>query len=525
MLKKLLLYKNTVQKMKLSQINARVRKALGLKNTLGVMPERWNGQLYLFCPAEELDFDPVFLSRFDVNEFEKGNVTFLHESEAMDWNGEWKAPDRSALWNFNLHYFEYLMSYVKVYKRTQNPKYMNAIKTCITSWIKRNPVQLGGNGWAPYTISLRLVYWFSCMFYLSDELDEKLKEQMIASAYEQFFYLSGHLEKDLLANHYFEDIKALILCAIVFQDYNMLDRALIEFKKECKEQILPDGMHYELSPMYHKIILEDILRVAIALRSINKADSELEKYIQPMLDVAYSFEEGLDRIPLFNDGGNNVAKSLESLLLTAKKHFYITPQYKTQLPYSGYYFFQWDGWKLIVDAGAVGPSYNAGHAHCDAMSFELFYNGKPIVVNCGTYAYQCNERNFFRSTAAHNTVMVEDVEQSQCWSIFRVGKVSRLIAAYVKEKQIDIHIKDQKNNIISRHIEITDEDIRIRDETVRNRAVGFIHFYDSDKCFISEIGNVEQMYFRYAEDYGKYEQVVGYRIKGEDTIMYRIKIK
>ena len=69
------------------------------------------------------------------------------------------------------------------------------------------------------------------------------------------------------------------------------------FKKECKEEILADGMHFELSPMYHKIIFEDILRVAVALRSIKRKDTEIEEYLQPMLNVAWSLEEGLERIP------------------------------------------------------------------------------------------------------------------------------------------------------------------------------------------------------------------------------------
>ena len=43
---------------------------------------------------------------------------------------------------------------------------------------------------------------------------------------------------------------------------------------------------------------------------------------------------------------------------------------------SGFYIFKQNDWKLIVDAGQPGPAYIPGHAHCDAMSFELFKAGE-----------------------------------------------------------------------------------------------------------------------------------------------------
>ena len=52
---------------------------------------------------------------------------------------------------------------------------------------------------------------------------------------------------------------------------------------------------------------------------------------------------------------------------------------------SGFYIFKNGPWKLVVDAGQPGPAYIPGHAHCDAMSYELFKDGKPVLMNCGTY--------------------------------------------------------------------------------------------------------------------------------------------
>ena len=119
---------------------------------------------------------------------------------------------------------------------------------------------------------------------------------------------------------------------------------------------------------------------AVALKDKGLDDCEVNAYLQPMLDAAWSLEEGLDRIPLFNDAGNNVAKSLQALVSACKEHFDITPEYKSRFIDSGFYIFKQNDWKLIVDAGQPGPAYIPGHAHCDAMSFELFKAAAQEVV-------------------------------------------------------------------------------------------------------------------------------------------------
>ena len=518
MVKKLFLYGHTVWNMKPSQIYSRVKKKLGLSCTLGICPAPMQKQPFLYQPAIALDFDPVFLQRFPVDEFITGKVTFLHECESFSWRDKWKFENRSALWNFNLHYFEFLMSFVNAYKLTNDRKYLEAVETSISAWIDHNPKEAAGDGWASYTIALRVVYWLDCWIYLGEQMNASFKERMLESMYEQYSHLARNLEKDLLANHYFEDLKALVLCAVFFQDSKMLHRALTEFKKQCQEQILADGMHFELSPMYHKIILEALLRVAVALRSIGKQDETVESYIQPMLNVAYTFEDGLERIPLFNDAGNNVAKSLEALIKTAKEHFEVLPEKKECLPESGYYFFERNEWKLIVDAGQPGPRYNPGHAHCDAMSFELFHNGKPILVNCGTYAYQSDKRAFFRSTAAHNTVRVEGIEQSQCWGAFRVGKASSVRVIENHETGLALELMDQCGNVVKRSINILDDQCHICDTAKGKRLQAYYHAQDC--VFLPNVCAGEASFgeMPYSPDYGNKRSVHTLKVEGMDRI-------
>ena len=87
--------------------------------------------------------------------------------------------------------------------------------------------------------------------------------------------------------------------------------------------------------------------------------------------------------------------------------------------------------------------------------------GKPIIVNCGTYAYQCKERAFFRSTAAHNTVMVNNIEQSQCWGAFRVAKRSYTKVLNITDFSIDMVMVDQNKQKIQRTIVLANNTLNI----------------------------------------------------------------
>lgn len=539
MANKINLYYHTIKSMKPSQVTARIRKTIGKGNPLGVAVGENIYDVQPIASPAELDFDPVFLARFPVEELMKDKITFLHSSKDIDWKKDWELSDKSALWNFNLHYFEYLLPLVKAWRDIGDEKYLEKSTEIINGWIEANP-KGKGFAWASYTIALRIVTWLSYYGYVKDEISEDFRKCFLASLHDQYDYLSKHLEEDILGNHYFEDLKSLLLASIFFKDDAVFNRVVKAFKAECKEEILPDGMHFELSPMYHKIIFEGILRAAVALKACGREDKETESYLQPMLDVAYSFEDGLERVPLFNDGGNNVAKSLDALITTAQNYFSLSPHFKGQLKDSGFYIFEKESagrrWKLVVDAGQPGPKYIPGHAHCDAMSFELFRDGKPVVVNCGTYAYQCEERSFFRSTAAHNTVMVEGTEQSQCWGAFRLAKRSKVRVIDVNDYYIYMEMTDQKGEIVKRQITFYDN-LVITDKTDGKRIDAYLHLVEKNetrgrtidtssvKLTVVDNATIELLKRPYAEDYGQKDEIDAIRLTGNGMLSYQFSLR
>ena len=115
---KISLYYHTVKNMKPSQVMNRLRIKMGIGCSLGISPSDNYTNIQKVESPVRLDFDPVFLARFPVEDLMEDRISILHSSKDMNWKATWNFEDKSALWNFNLHYFEYLFPLVKAWKDT-----------------------------------------------------------------------------------------------------------------------------------------------------------------------------------------------------------------------------------------------------------------------------------------------------------------------------------------------------------------------------------------------------------------------
>jgi hypothetical protein len=71
--------------------------------------------------------------------------------------------------------------------------------------------------------------------------------------------------------------------------------------------------------------------------------------------------------------------------------------------------------RLVADSGPLGYLSLAAHGHADALAFTLSVHGRPVLIDPGTYSYHTEPawRDWFRSTAAHNTVEIDGRNQSE----------------------------------------------------------------------------------------------------------------
>lgn len=428
---------------------------------------------FLSLAIPSLDCDEAYFCRFDVDALARNEFFLINERHKVDLSC-WNVPEASHLWNFNLHYFEFCIPLAARYASGGSREDVDQFKRLILTWIAACKYPLG-DAWHPYTISLRLVNWLICIDLFGDALveDSIFLETVFESMYRQYRHLLVNQEKHLLANHYLENLKTIAICALMFGEDDVLSTVERDYLQQLDEQILPDGVHYERSMMYHKLILEGLLRVELAYRSVGKSAPKLvATKSKQMLDTMASIERGMGKTPFFNDAADGVAKECEPLIHACRDIYGYEPDdTKTVFPDSGFYKLYDDTAALVFFAGEPGPSYMLGHAHSDLLSFELSVAGKPMIVNSGTYAYQSELRPYFRSTAAHNTATVDDDEQMECWAEHRVARgVGRVHMEAVDEHRIAASFRNFKGHLHRRRIELSDGVLTVEDCSDRGEA-------------------------------------------------------
>ncbi|MBB6005159.1 alginate lyase family protein [Arcicella rosea] len=416
----------------------------------------------------------------------ENRFVFLNQSkyfkEDIDWNDE---KSFGKLWAYQLNYFDFLHQ-----KDLSKEEGLALINTFI------NTSNLS-TGLEPYPISLRGINWIKFLTY--HQIQETPIDAVLMAHYR---ILGKNLEYHILGNHLLENAFSLLFAAYYFRDKYFLKIATKLLKEELKEQILADGGHFELSPMYHQIVLFRLLDCLNLVKnnpdfgeySINEL---LKGYAQKMLDflAVITFENG--DIPLVNDSAQNFAPNTAKLLAYAKS-LNLSPK-TTKIKESGYRKFQKATYELFVDVAEISPKYLSAHAHSDTLNFILYIRGKPFIVDTGTSTYQFAERRQQeRSTAAHNTVQIGNFEQSEIWSIFRVARRAKPKILSESENHISAsHNGYQRLGIVhQRDFWIEEQQITIRDRIFGNEnfpAKAFLHFYPNIEITLTE--NTISTYF------------------------------
>ncbi len=87
-----------------------------------------------------------------------------------------------------------------------------------------------------------------------------------------------------------------------------------------------------------------------------------------------------------------------------------------------YWLYRHAGDFLLFDAGPVGADPLPAHAHADLLTLEASVDGQRLLVDSGVYSYDDEPvRHYCRSTAAHNVLQVDQADQCDMWSRFRMG--------------------------------------------------------------------------------------------------------
>jgi len=342
----------------------------------------------------------------DADSVRRGRFTFLNETRDLGRPVDWSAPGAPLLWRFNLHYGHYLDLLPEA----------DAL-ALVREWIAANPVG-EGVGWHPYPTALRLIA-LTKRGLPGTDVDRSL--------YRQAAWLYRTLEVYHPGNHLLENARALALAGRYFEGQGeagrWLRRGLAIFRREVSEQVLPDGGYFERSPMYHALMLEGALDLLNVLPNDHPDRPLLADTAARMRDYLASIRHPDGEIPLFNDATLEIAPPASALLGYAARLLDGEPTIQRAFLDTGRFVLtSRDAW-VIVDGGPIGPDHLPAHAHADVFSFEASFGGHRFVVDTGVFEYTAGpNRSHDRSTAAHNTVVIDGVDQAECWASFRVAR-------------------------------------------------------------------------------------------------------
>ena len=400
------------------------------------------------------------------------------------------AGDKKIVWELNRHQHFPILG--QAYWLTGDEGYAETCIAHVESWMDQNPPKLGINWASSLEVAFRSISWLWALYYFKNS--EKLTSATFLRM-TKFLYLNArHLETYLSTyfspnTHLTGEALGLFYLGTLLPEFKESSRwsltGLRILTEQLSRHVRPDGVYFEQSSYYHRYTTDFYIHLYLLLRANHlQLPDGLEVKLQALLDHLMYITRPDGTTPLFgdDDGGRLVkleqraANDFRATLSTGAALFQradykfvageiaeetlwllgpkviaalygITPvepaSQSKGFEVGGYYVMR-DGWTpgsnyLLFDCGPHGVD-NCGHAHADALSFEMAANGRTRLVDPGTYTYTGSKemRDWFRSSAAHNALTIDGESSSVVDGPFSWQSIARCeLNSWITQKRFD----------------------------------------------------------------------------------------
>lgn len=343
---------------------------------------------------------------------------------------------------------QHLLWLGEAYLLTGDDKFAQEVIDEINWWIDDNPLMYSVNWKCAMDVAFRAVNWLYSLNMINSykNFDDKFSRKVEKSLWQHGFYIYNNLELAIPDNnnHYTSNLVGLLYLGELFANANEGRKwkkfAKKELKKETLKQVLPTGVHYERSISYHRLMTEMLSYPIYMLKRLGEdVSQEVTERISSMFSYVSNYTKPNGMAPLIAD--NDDGRFLPFLRRDFRRHDYLNDIQSVEncfvtMGMNNLFSRLICGTKIYEDAGVgivrKGNNYlfvnNGGyskrpmedqikigtHTHNDLLSFELSLEGDDIIVDPGTYLYTSSrkDRDEFRSTVKHNTVVVDGEEQN-----------------------------------------------------------------------------------------------------------------
>ena len=372
--------------------------------------------------------------------------------------------DKKIVWELNRH--QYFATLGQAYWLTSDERYTETFITQVNSWMDQNPPKLGVNWASSLEVAFRSISWLWALYFFKDspalttETFLRICKFLYVNARHLETYLSTYFSPN---THLTGEALGLFYLGTLLPEFkessSWRSKGLQILIEQLPRHVKPDGVYFEQSSYYHRYTTDFYLHLRLLLAANEEAVPDaLDQKLRLLLDHLMYIARPDGTTPFFgdDDGGRLMTLSYPAAndfrsTLAIGATVFERADYKfvageaaedvlwllgpaginrldgisaaepekqsVAFPDGGYYVMR-DGWGaksnyLLFDCGPHGTA-NCGHAHADALSFELAFNGSTVLVDPGTYTYTGSKemRDWFRSSPAHNTVTLDKQSSS-----------------------------------------------------------------------------------------------------------------
>ncbi|HKQ78951.1 MAG TPA: alginate lyase family protein [Blastocatellia bacterium] len=377
--------------------------------------------------------------------------------------------DPKVVWELNRH--AHFVTLGQAYWLTNDDRFAAAFVEQVSAWIDANPVGMGINWASSLEVAFRSISWLWALSLCVDsrevtsEFFARLLKSLIAHGRHIERYLSYYFSPN---THLTGEALGLFYIGLALPELGRAegwrDLGLRILLDQAPKQVRPDGVYFEQSSYYHRYTTDFYTHLLALTRAHDVRIDRgmkimLRQKLGAMLDHLMWITRPDGSSPLFgDDDGGRLIKltaraandfrdtlAIGAALLKRGEWKYVAGQAPAEMLWligpegvarydrlkvktpsetskefrSSGYFVMRDGWSrdssfVLIDCGPHGAAVGAGHAHSDALSIEFVSRGVTWLVDPGAFVYAADAemRDEFRSTAAHNTVMVDGQPQS-----------------------------------------------------------------------------------------------------------------
>ncbi len=363
--------------------------------------------------------------------FPDGEIDFLFDPTALNGprNHEW-------LWQFNRHAYWGNLAYT--YSDTGEEKYAAGFVRQLLKWIAQTELpekwNAPGSAWRTIECGLRLLgNWpvaLDC-FKCSPSFPDAALLLMIASMHRQSLHLCAHPTG---GNWLMMESNGVYTFSALFPELRDAEqnRALAAERLICEleKQILPDGMHNELSPDYQGVVFTCAANFYSLAQKLGLAD-EVPERVTSLIERTVGAAISLST-PAFTQPRTNDTYTIRTGHYTERAELLLgsTPEYRFMnsrgsegvspfgenpsvfLPWAGFAVMR-TGWGkddayLCFDVGPLGT----GHMHQDKLNINLYKGDEELIYDDGGGQYeQSPARGYATSGYGHNTVLADGLAQ------------------------------------------------------------------------------------------------------------------